>query len=88
MNEQGLHGVAGGRIVALGVGDDLKRLVGVGALVDVHVADALGVAEHGDHLTLLLDGAHQVRRAAGDDQVDVLRKCLPFIVFLFRVLRY
>ena len=74
MDEQGLHGVAGGGVVALGVGDDLEGLVSVGGLVDVDVADALGVAEHGDHLTLLLDGAHQVGRAAGNDQVDVLRK--------------
>ena len=73
VDEQGLHGVAGGRIVALRVGDDLEGLVGVGALVDVHVADALGVAQHGVHLALLLDGAHQVGGPAGDDQVDVLR---------------
>ena len=73
VDEEGLHGVAGGRVVALGVGDDLERLLGVGAAVDVDVADALGVAQHGDHLALLLDRAHQVRGAARDDQVDVLR---------------
>ena len=60
VDEQGLHGVAGSRIVALGVCDDLEGLVRVGALVDVDVADAFCVTEHGDHLALLLDGAHQL----------------------------
>lgn len=60
VDEEGFHGVAGGRVVALGVPDDLQGLVEVGVLVDVHVADALRVAQHWDVLALGLDGAHQI----------------------------
>lgn len=72
VDEQRLHGVAGGRVVALRVADYLQRLAQVRFFVDVHVADAFGVAHHRDVLTLRLDAAHQLAGAARDYQVDVL----------------
>ncbi len=51
---------------------DFEGFVQVGLAVDVDVADALGVTEHGDVAALLLDGAHQIAGTARDHQIDVL----------------
>lgn len=48
VEQQRLGGVAGGGVVGLGVDDQLDGLACVGGLVDVHVAHALGMAQHRD----------------------------------------
>ena len=55
MDEQGLHSVASAWVVSLGVEDNPHGFVEVGVFVKVHMADALGVAQHGNQLGLLLD---------------------------------
>ena len=69
MDQQGLGGAAGGDVLHLGVHRHLQRFVEVGGGVDVHVADAVGVAGDGD-LRVVHDVADEVVAAAGDDQVD------------------
>mmetsp|Transcript_37522 Transcript_37522/g.83522 ORF Transcript_37522/g.83522 Transcript_37522/m.83522 type:complete len:461 (-) Transcript_37522:665-2047(-) len=64
-----LHGIAGGRVVHLGVNNHLERLVQVCGLIHVDVADAVCVAQHRD-LGVALDVAHQGVAAPGDDEVD------------------
>merc|ERR1719270_3205952 len=50
VDEEGLHSVAGAWIVRLGVEDNPHGFVEVGVFVKVHVADALGVTQHGNQL--------------------------------------
>ncbi|TNN33464.1 hypothetical protein EYF80_056370 [Liparis tanakae] len=64
VDEQRLHGVAGRRVVTLGVSDCNERRV--------DVADALAVAQDRDALRRPLDVPDQLGRAPRDDQVDQL----------------
>ena len=72
VNQESLHGVAGGGIVGLGVHHDLDSLVQVTVLVKVGVADTIGVTQHWDGLGSLLDGSDKFIRASRDDQVDIV----------------
>jgi hypothetical protein len=72
VDEQRLHGVASGGIVALGVSDNFQRFIQVSVFVDVDVTDAFSVTHHWDVLTLRLNVADQVAGAARNDQIDVL----------------
>ena len=58
VHQQLLQGIAGGRVVHLAVHRQAASLTDVGGGVDVHVADAVGVAHHGD-ARVVLDVAHQ-----------------------------
>ena len=69
VHQQRLDRVAHRRILRLGVAGDARGHRHVGAGVDVHVADAVGVTHHRDARGIL-DGAHQLVAAARDDQVD------------------
>ena len=69
VDQNGFHGIAGGGIVGLGVVDDVDGHVEVRGGVDVDVADAFGMAEHGD-ARIGLDVADQVVTAARNDQID------------------
>ena len=62
VDEESLHGVAGGWVVGLGVPDDLEGLVQVGGAIHVDVADALRVAKDRDQLALLLDRGDKLTR--------------------------
>mmetsp|Transcript_2529 Transcript_2529/g.7933 ORF Transcript_2529/g.7933 Transcript_2529/m.7933 type:complete len:559 (+) Transcript_2529:22-1698(+) len=75
VEEHGLAGVAGRRVVRLGVDDDLDGRRRVRGRVDVDVADAVRVAEHG-HLRRLLHVLHEVVGAPGHDQVHEGRRRL------------
>ena len=68
MDQQGLHGVADGRILAFGVESDLDRHVQVRVLVHIGMANAGGMSQHRDPGGIL-DGTDQLVRTAGDDQV-------------------
>ena len=46
MDEKSFHGIAGCRIVSLGVHHDLDSFVQVAVLVKVCVANAIGVSQH------------------------------------------
>ena len=70
LDQEGLDAVAGGRVAGLGIDDDVGGQLGVGGGGQVDGAQAVGVAEDGD-LGVLLDVAHQLVGAAGDDEVDV-----------------
>jgi hypothetical protein len=48
MEENGLTGVAGRRIVRLGINSDIDSLNLVGRGVHVEVADAIGMTHYGD----------------------------------------
>ena len=48
MHQQRLGGIADGDVLALGIDGDLDGHVDIGGLVDIDVADAVGVAQHGD----------------------------------------
>ena len=74
VHEERLHGVAGGGVVCLGVAHNLHRLGGRALRVQVHVTNPVGVAQHGDALGALLDGADQLVGAARNDEVDVLKR--------------
>ena len=69
MHENLLHCITGGRIVNLGVNTDLASHVNVTVRVNVDVADAVGMAQHGN-LGVLLDVGHQCVAASWDDQVN------------------
>ena len=69
MDQDGLDGIAGGGIIGLGVVDDVEGHVEVRGGVDVDVADAFGMAEHGD-ARVGLHVAHQLVGAARDHQID------------------
>mmetsp|Transcript_66438 Transcript_66438/g.185382 ORF Transcript_66438/g.185382 Transcript_66438/m.185382 type:complete len:273 (-) Transcript_66438:288-1106(-) len=71
VNQERLHGIARCAILGLGVHTDLDGLVQVCVLVDVHGADAIGVAEDRDPRAVL-DRPDELVRAARDHQVDVL----------------
>ena len=72
MHQQSLHGVAGCRIVSLGVNHNLDGLVQVGVLIKIGVADAVSMAKDGDSLGSLLDRPDQLVRASGNDEVNVV----------------
>ena len=56
VHQQGLHGITRGGVVSLGVKHDLDGLVQVAMLVQVSVANAIGVTQNRDGLGSLLDG--------------------------------
>ena len=66
MEQKGLHGVAGGGIVGLGVEDHWDGAGEVDSAIDVDVAHALGVA-HDRDARVLLDVADEGVGAARDD---------------------
>ena len=72
MDQKSLHGITGRRVVCLGIHHNLDGLLKVRMLVQVGVADAVGVAKDRDGLGPLLDGLHQLVAPPGDDQVDVI----------------
>lgn len=43
----------------------------IGVPVDKHMADALGMAQHGDRFRLSLDRSHELVRSTWNDQIDV-----------------
>ena len=63
---------------------DLDDLVDAGLGVDVDVADALAVPEHGDALSGALDVPHQLGGAARDDQVNHLLQTTQVLHILTR----
>ena len=71
VHEHRLDGIAGGGIVRFGVVDDVERHVEIRGSIDVDVADAFGMAQHGD-ARIGLDVAHQRRtsRAESPDRSD------------------
>ena len=69
MNQQRLAGIAGGRIVSLRIDADGHRLALIGISIDINRAEPIGMAKNGN-TSRLLDGLHQLIRAAGNDQVD------------------
>ena len=69
VDQNGFHGIAGGGIVGLGVVDDVDGHGEVRGGIDVDVADAFGMAEHGD-ARIGLHVADQVVTAARDHQID------------------
>ena len=72
MDQEGLHGVTGSRVIRLGVNHDLDGFSEVAVLVQVGVADTISVTQHRDRLGSLLDGPHQLIGAPGYDQVDIV----------------
>ncbi len=70
-DQQRLHGVAGAVALGLGVVGDAHRHLGVGAVVDVHVAHAVEVLDHRD-ARLARQALDQLLAAARHDDVDVL----------------
>ena len=56
MHQQGLHGIASGGVVSLGVEHNLDCLVQVAMLVQVSVANTISVTQNRDGLGSLLDG--------------------------------
>ena len=71
MDEQRFHRVAGRVALRLRVVGDADRHLGVRVRVDVDVADAVEVLDHG-HLRLAGDPLDKPLAAARDDHVDVL----------------
>ena len=71
VDNHAFHGVAHAGALRLGVDEDVHRLVDVGGLVHVHVADAVEVLDHGN-LALFHDGADQAFAAAGNHEVDAV----------------
>ena len=69
LDEQRLDRVAGGGVLDLGVDAHAHGQVHVGGLVHVDVADAVGVAHHGN-AGVVHDVAHEGVGAARDEQVD------------------
>jgi hypothetical protein len=69
VEEQGLHGVAGGWVVCLGVDDDGGRLRKVGAAVHIHMAHPLGVPKHRD-ARVCLHVPHERTRPTRQHQVN------------------
>ncbi len=69
MHEQCLGSIAHGGILCLRINRDANCFSGIGELIDVHVADTVGVSEHWN-FRALLDGAHHFIRAARDDKTD------------------
>lgn len=73
VDEGGFDGVADGGVIGFGVVDDGQGKFGVDMLVDVDVADAVGVAEDGN-AGVGLDVFDEGAGAAGDDEVDERRE--------------
>ena len=72
MHQNLLHSITRCWVVNLGVYADLAGHVDVAVWVDVDVADAVSMAQHGN-LGVLLDVGHQGVAASGNDQVyDVI----------------
>src|SRR5690554_4065482 len=69
VKEERLHRVARGGIVELRVKDDGARLLELGLLVDIDMADAVGVPKDGDPRRAH-DAADERVRAAGDHEID------------------
>ena len=69
MHQDLLYSIAGRRIVHLGVNADLASHVNITVRVNIDVADAVGMAQHGN-LGVLLDMGHQRVAASWDDQVN------------------
>lgn len=53
----------------------LESSLRIGFVIDVHVANPFGVAQHRDIAALLLDGAHQLAGTSRYHQVDILVHC-------------
>ena len=66
MHKDLLDSIAGCWVVNLGVYADLAGHVDVAVWVNVDVADAVSMAQHGN-LGVLLDVSHQGIAASGDD---------------------
>ena len=71
MNQECLHGITGGRVVSLGINNNLDSFVKISKL---SVADAVSVTKDGDALGSLLDRSDQIIGSSGDDQVNVVVK--------------
>ena len=69
MHKQCLRGIAHGRILRLGVHGDPNSLFDVGELIDINVANAIRMAQHGN-LGALLNRANHLVRAPRNDQAD------------------
>ena len=69
MNQKGFSGIADRHVLALAVHGDADRHVQIGLPVHVHVADAIGMAEH-RNVGVVHDVPDKGVAAAGDDQVD------------------
>ena len=83
MDKKRLGGVAYGRILRLRIDGDLCGFISIGKFVDVHMADAVGMAEDGD-LGAVLNTAHHFVRAARDDEIDEIVHLQQFRDFLAR----
>ena len=68
MHQQGFNGVAGGRVLGLAIEGEPHRLLHIGSGIHEEVAEAIGVAQHGN-AGVVLDVAHQGVGAPGDDQI-------------------
>lgn len=72
VHEHGFHGVAGGRVVRLGVDEEAQGLFHISRLVHEGVADAVGVPQHRDG-AVSHHGLHEGRAAPRNDEIDKLR---------------
>ena len=71
VDNHAFHGVAHAGALRLGVNQDVHRLVHVGGLVHVHMADAVEVLNHGN-LALFDHGADQAFASAGNHEVEAV----------------
>ena len=68
MHQQGLDGVAGGRVLRLAVDGHPQRLGHIGRCIDIEMADAIGMAQHWNP-GVVLDETDQLIAAARNDQI-------------------
>lgn len=59
-------------VIALGVARYAQRLLQIGIAIDVDMANALGMTQHGYVQRLLLNVAHQFRGATWYNQINVI----------------
>ena len=69
VDQQCFKRVAGGGILNFGIERDIERLLQIRVAVDIHVADAFAMAQHGD-AAVLGDVADKFVRSARNDQID------------------
>ena len=84
VDQDGLDGVAGCRVLCLGIDDEGNRSFLVIFLIDVDVADAVGMAEDGD-VRMVHDVLDECVRASWNQEVDgvvAFEEFVDFIVLL------
>jgi hypothetical protein len=88
MDEDCLHRIARGRVVALGVAHNFQRHPLVTVSVHIHMAHALGMAQHRDALADLLHFSDHFAGTPWDDQVDEFCKIVYFWLFYKQIFAY